>query len=248
MPTGSLKALIVSATALLACAGCSTGHDYWRGRLDDAKDIGSFTVGLGFGVKARVGPLQVDSGYNYSPVYGLRGGELLPGRMRHGRDYHVEEGNIGVPWFFCNMEIFYPGRHAADRGKAYCALTPLLPVFVLSPDEHSTAYCNSCSWHRKRARFRAAKEKYEKLPPEERKKYPYKHVKLTEEETKALRDKLDAENPKNLPFDGRRAWYKYADIEVTAALFGGFSIGINPGEFLDLLAGFVGLDLFRDDI
>ena len=243
-----IRTFAVYAAALLLCAGCSTGRDYWSDRLDDAKDVVSFTVGLGFGVKAQAGPLQVDTGYNYAPAYGLRGGELLAGRLKHDRYYHVEEGNIGVPFFFCNMEIFYPGKHAADRGKTYCALTPLLPFFILRPDEHSTTYCNSCSWHRKHARSRAEREKYAKLSSEEQKKRKDKRAPLTAEEAQALQKKLEDENPKDLPFDGWRAWYKYTDIEVTAAVIGGFSIGINPGELLDLLAGFFGLDIYRDDL
>ena len=46
----------VSALVLLLCTGCSTGRDYWSDRLDDAKDVVSFTVGTGFGVKAQAGP------------------------------------------------------------------------------------------------------------------------------------------------------------------------------------------------
>ena len=52
----------------------------------------------------------------------------------------------------------------------------------------------------------------------------------------------------SLYIDGRRAWYKYSSIEVTAALFAGFSIGVNPGELIDVLAGFACLDLYGDDL
>jgi len=227
----------------ILCAGCSAGHDYWANRLDDAKDVVSFTAGLGFGPKVQAGPFQVDF-YNYAPLYGLRSGELLPGLREHSGNYHVDEGNIGVPLLFANTEIFYPGEHAAARGKAYCALTPLLPVLILMPDEHSRGYCNSCSWKMRTARRRAGREKFSKLPPEEQKKYPAKWVPLTEEEIK----KLEGSNPLQLPFDGWRAWYRYTEIGVTAAVAGGLSFSVNPGEFLDLLAGFAGLDIFRDDL
>ena len=237
----------LAVAALLTGAGCSAGRDYWTDRLDDAKDIVSFTVGLGFGVKVQAGLVQAGL-YNYSAGYGLRGGEFLPGLIAHSADYHVDEGNIGVPLLFCNTEIFYPGKHAADRGKAYCALTPLLPFFVLCPNDHSTGYCNSCAWGRKAARFKAEREKYAKLPPEEREKTRGKRVPLTEEEKKALKEALDKENPPDLAFDGHRAWYKYSSIEVTVALIGGFSLGINPGELLDFLAGWFCLDMYRDDL
>ena len=42
--------------------------------------------------------------------------------------------------------------------------------------------------------------------------------------------------------------YKYSGIEVTAALIVGVSIGINPGELLDFLAGFLCLDIYGDDL
>ena len=240
------KVLAATAALLLCCAGCSTGRDYWSNRLDDARDIVSFTVGPGFGVKAQAGPIQADSFYNYSPACGVRGGEFLAGG--HDAGYHVCEGNTGVPLPFCNAEIFYPGRRAADRGKAYCAMTPLLPVFILSPDAHSTTYCNSCAWGRKSARFKAEREKYAKLPPEERPQHRGKRAPLTEAEMLAVKTAWEKAFPPELPFDGRRAWYKYSDIEVTAAVFVGFSFGINPGELLDFLAGFAGLDLYRDDL
>ena len=230
------------------CSGCSAGTDYWTNRLDDAKDMVSFTAGSGFEVKVQAGPVQADTMYNYASRYGLRGGEFLPGRIKHSGEYHVSEGNTGVPLLFCNTEIFFPGKHAAARGKAYCAMTPLLPVFILLPEAHTTAYCNSCSWKRKAERRKRQRETYAELPPEEQKKIRGGLAPLTEAEKKTLNDALDKENPPDLPFDGRRAWHKYSDIEVTAALGGGFSIGINPGELLDFLAGFVCLDLYRDDI
>ena len=239
---------ILSCLILVLCSGCSAGTDYWTNRLDDAKDIVSFTAGRGFGIKVQAGPVQADTMYNYASRYGLRGGEFLPGRIGHSGKYHVSEGNIGVPLLFCNTEIFFPGKHAAARGKAYCAMTPLLPVFILLPEEHTTAYCNSCSWKRKAERRKRQREKYAKLPPEEQKKIRGGLAPLTEAEKQALNEDLNKENPQDLPFSGRRAWHKYSDIEVTAALGGGFSIGINPGELLDFLVGFAGLDLYRDDI
>ena len=35
------------------CCGCSAGTDYWTNRLDDTKDIVSFTAGSGFGIKVQ---------------------------------------------------------------------------------------------------------------------------------------------------------------------------------------------------
>ena len=56
-----------SVLALLILSGCSAGHDYWGNRLDDAKDIFTFTAGGGFGVKVQVGPVQADM-YNYASL------------------------------------------------------------------------------------------------------------------------------------------------------------------------------------
>ena len=246
-PQTNIIRAVLTAAVLAVGAGCSAGHDYWTNRLDDAKDIVSFTVGWGFGVKAQAGPIQADTGYNYASRWGLRGGESLRWK-KHAGDFHVCEGNIGVPLPLCNAEIFFPGKHAADRGKAYCAATLLLPVLVLCPEEHSRTFCNHCAWERRGALYRAEEEKNKKLSPEERKKVKGSWVPLTKEEEKNLDDAMNKENPPDLPFDGRRAWYKYTGVEVTVALFGGFSFGINPGELLDFLAGFFRLDIFRDDL
>ena len=233
-----LSATVVS-TALLFCTACSCGNSCWTNRLDDAKDLVSFTVGRGWGIKVQAGPLHADTMYNYAPIAGLRGGEFFQS-VPHSDDYHVEEGNIGVPFLFANMEIFYPDRHAAERGKAYCAMTPLLPIFVLCPEQHSAKFCNSCSWKRKRD----GRNKSEKLPPEQTAQTSPE----TEKELSGTEESRKKAPCWNLPFDGRRAWYKYSDIEVTAAFFRGFSIGFNPGELLDFLAGFIGLDIYGDDL
>ncbi|MEO0481913.1 MAG: hypothetical protein AAF196_20805 [Planctomycetota bacterium] len=45
---------------------------------------------------------------------------------------------------------------------------------------------------------------------------------------------------------GRSGAY-YTDLEVSAGLGYGMRAGVNPGEFLDLLVGFFGLDLYGDD-
>lgn len=153
-----------SVLALLILSGCSAGHDYWGNRLDDAKDIFTFTAGGGFGVKVQVGPVQADM-YNYASLYGLRSGEILDGAHPHSEEYHVSEGNIGVPLPFANTEIFYPGKYAAERGKAYCAMSPLLPFFILLPDEHSRNFCNSCAWKEK-FRNREAQKTSEDASPE----------------------------------------------------------------------------------
>lgn len=41
---------------------------------------------------------------------------------------------------------------------------------------------------------------------------------------------------------------RWTQIEVAAGLFGDVRLGFNPGELLDLLLGFFGVDLYGDDI
>lgn len=45
----------------------------------------------------------------------------------------------------------------------------------------------------------------------------------------------------------RRSASFYTDVELNLGLFYGPRIGVNPGEFLDLVVGFFGLDLYGDD-
>lgn len=40
----------------------------------------------------------------------------------------------------------------------------------------------------------------------------------------------------------------YAQFELAAGIAGGVRLGVNPGEFLDFLAGWFGADLFGDDV
>ena len=37
-------------------------------------------------------------------------------------------------------------------------------------------------------------------------------------------------------------------MEVAAGLVGGIRLGFNPGELLDFIMGFLGLDLYGDDL
>jgi len=42
--------------------------------------------------------------------------------------------------------------------------------------------------------------------------------------------------------------YYYTQIELAGGLFSSFRIGFNPGEVIDLLLGFLRVDIFDDDI
>ena len=236
MMNRDLKFLFPLAAALFLVSGCSAGKDYWRNRLDDACDIVTAGVGLGFGAKAYVFGVQVDL-YNYSPLAEFRGGEAFVAR-KHCEEYHVEEGNIGVPLLGANMEIFYPGGRAVERGKAYCGLTPLLPFFVLDTRENNKKYCNSCAWREKHAFMR---------------RYEGRHY--DKEEWNAIRAKFGTEVGETAKFGGRKelkfqrpAWCVYTDVNVVAAPILGVRIGFNIGEFADFLLGWFDLDIFGDDL
>ncbi|MBQ6353157.1 MAG: hypothetical protein IJJ28_07815 [Lentisphaeria bacterium] len=224
------------AAVLLLSAGCSTGSDYWQNRLDDASDILTAGVGTGFGVKVYAFGLQVDM-YNYGPLAELRGGEAFVFH-EHSGNYHVEEGNIGVPLPFVNSEIFYPGGRAVARGKAYCGKTMLLPFFLLDIQQNSKKYCNSCSW----------REKFDF-------NQKYGHLRMSREEWAQLHAKIDAEIQTAPEFGGREnldflrpAWSVYTDVHVVAAAFPGVRLGFNLGEFADFLLGWGGVDIFGDDL
>ena len=229
--------LLALAAALLPILGCSTGNDYWRNRWDDACDIVTAGVGMGFGAKAYAFGLQIDM-YNYAPLAELRGGEAFVGH-EHSEKYHVEEGNIGVPLLGANDEIFYPGGRAVERGKAYCGSTPLLPFFFLFTSKNSNNHCNSCAWREKFAFNR---------------KYGHQQ-KRTREEWEKLRREFNAEVGETPEFGGktelefrRPAWYVYTDVNVVAAALIGFRVGFNVGEFADFLLGWCGVDIFGDDL
>ncbi len=232
----NLKILPLLAAPLFLISGCSAGSDYWRNRWDDACDIVTAGVGLGFGAKAYAFGVQVDL-YNYGPLAEIRGGEAFVAR-KHSEEYHVEEGNIGVPMLGANMEIFYPGGRAVERGKAYCGLTPLLPLFVLDTRENNKKYCNSCAWHEKRARL-----------------YRKKTLDEDKEKTEQLESQVKSELGETAEFGGksrlkfqRPAWCVYTDVNVVAAPVLGARIGFNIGEFADFLLGWFGLDIFGDDL
>ena len=225
------------AAALFLISGCSAGKDYWRNRWDDACDIVTAGVGLGFGAKAYAFGVQVDL-YNYAPLAEIRGGEAFVIR-KHSEEYHVEEGNIGVPMLGANMEIFYPGGRAVERGKAYCGLTPLLPFFVLDTRENNKKYCNSCAWREKRS----TRSNRKKTPDGEKKEL----AQLESQVDSAVGENTKSDGKCQLKFQ-RPAWCVYTDVKVVAAPILGARIGFNIGEFADFLLGWFDLDIFGDDL
>ncbi len=231
--------------------GCSSGTDYWRNRLDDAADICTFSIGTGFGVKAQVGLLHISPAYNYSEWAALHGGESFLAQC-HNATYHVEEGNIGVPFPFVNDEVFYPNEHAARRGKTYSGSTVFLPFLLPRPDGAASKNdCNSCAWMTSRAVQKAAEEKIRQARERGEELENPSHTwegYLSDEELELINNAPENGGPCELRSYDKKAWYIYSDINVVAAAFGGFSCGVNPGELVDFLIGWAGLDLYNDDL
>ena len=235
-------AALLALPLIFVLSGCSAGTDYWRNRADDAADIFTFTVGTGFGVKARVFGFQFDTIYDYTPSAGLRGGEAFSS-AKHSGEFHIREGNIGFPLPLVNAEIFYPNEYAAQRGKALEGSTPFMPFFLINSDSISKSACTSCYWDFKRGKEKLW-EDYTRDTPENVR--VHKADFMAQQERK-LENSPDFGGPHYLKFY-KAPWYVYTDVNITLALLGGFQFGFNPGELFDLLLGFYQLDIFGDDI
>lgn len=150
-----------------------------RGR--DARDVFTFTLGEGMGVKARVGPFQ--SGLLVQrDAWGLRGGGSPGGRGASPRDdVSPIPDTLDLQLIVLGNDAFPTGVPLVqDRHKSYEALTV--------------------------AFFSTVKPKCGRVPS------------------------------------------YYTAIEAVAALGGSVRLGFNPGELLDFVLGWFGLDLYRDDL
>lgn len=131
---------LLTALALAIClsaSGCATGYGLNRAR--DAADIFTATLGVGAGLKARVGPVQAAAIEN-SDLVGLRAGAFLS----NGNDLlYNEELYAFVPvkslsrWnlphlFGAEKYSLGPSSPATQRGKAVLARSPL-PFLAVSP-------------------------------------------------------------------------------------------------------------------
>ncbi len=66
---------VICAVAVMGSGCASVG--YFKDRAQDAADIFTLTVGMGLGVKARVGPVRTGLLLSHADVMGLRGGEFF---------------------------------------------------------------------------------------------------------------------------------------------------------------------------
>ena len=103
----------------LLSSGCLCA--YWGNRWRDTKDVLTCTVGLGLGVKARVGPLQVPL-IAQSDYAGMRCGECFASPMREDFwTYASEAGYVvdqPIPVYLRDRDTLYSGHETFDPGGA----------------------------------------------------------------------------------------------------------------------------------
>lgn len=175
------------AAGMVLGQGCASG--YWGDRWRDTKDVATCTVGLGLGVKGRVGPLQAPL-IVQSDYAGLRCGEAFTAAMRDDFWTYVSEAGHVVdtlvyPIYLRDYDMLYSGYEIFDPGG-------------LADVRHKRIMSQGMG--------------------------PF-----TVDEDK-----------KNYGF--------YSQVELTVGLFVSLKLGVNPGELVDLLLGFAGLDVFGDDV
>lgn len=138
--------MVAAAFAGALCGGCASTA--WRSRAQDAKDVFTCAVGLGLGVRARVGPIQAPL-LVQSDYAGLRAGEWFASPQREDFWTYVSEAGhvIDQPLpvyvsdydvLYSGYEVFDPGGRAAERHKAESTLGMGLATVV--SDRRNRAY------------------------------------------------------------------------------------------------------------
>lgn len=132
-----LAALAVGAVLAALCAGCA-GMGYLADRGRDAADVVTAGVGMGAGLKARAGPVQVGALGNID-MWGLRGGQL--GEVAF---YETLTRDVLLPWpsqgVFGEERYVYeaPRQMPHRRGKGFRAKAPLPVIGIADQPEYYT--------------------------------------------------------------------------------------------------------------
>lgn len=171
----------------LGLSGCTNIH-----RENDWKDVFTFTVGEGYGIKAAAGPAQLGI-YNGNDMSGLRAGETGSnwGRIANYDYVHLVHGKE-------HFDGWMDNRGPTTRGKVTAA-EYYFPIFVLP----------------------AATD-------------PYSREDIFTQERKVT--------------DGSRNRAYWTRLEIAMGFGYTVRVGFNPGELLDALLGYVGVDIYGDDI
>ena len=95
---------VICAVAVMG-NGCATTFLYSIDRVRDLQDVVTVTVGVGLGVKARVGPVRTGLLVRNSDLFGLRGGNVFAGEWvlggaEHGLPFYRDEWFLPPPFAF----------------------------------------------------------------------------------------------------------------------------------------------------
>lgn len=208
MPKATPCAMLFLVGCALAAGCAETGYLGRRGR--DALDIATCTVGVGTGLRARVGPVHVAAIEN-SDLAGLRDGEWFS----DGNDL-VENRETYAP---------FPIPHQVNwttdpvRDSVFQSGKPDPELVDLS----------------------------ERVRKRERGGMFGQEIFQRRDLVAVARDKgTRAYSPFPLLAIADRPPY-YSQVEAVAGLGLSLRLGLNPGELLDFLLGWGGLDLYGDD-
>lgn len=119
-----MKKLLHAVLALLVAAGvtgCASTGGYFVDRGRDAKDIFTASCGMGYGAKARVGPVRAGLLIVLEETGGLRGGDFAPfGRKPKLHSQFPSDVDLTVFSFEMAGSDVWPT--AGLRGKSFAAL------------------------------------------------------------------------------------------------------------------------------
>jgi hypothetical protein len=208
--------------------GCTTG--YWADRGHDAADVFTVTAGLGVGVAGRVGPISLGL-MKCEDMAGLRCGVF-------GEFYDQSETN----WVILMVGDTFSAPFAVDRGKQFAAITCL----ALTPKGSSTASKasssrSSCSG----GSFNVGSHGEEVLMVLAAVVATIVAVVIITGSV-CLPIERSSLNQKNKRFACHSPYF--TQVEVAAGFGGVARVGFNPGELMDLCLGFVGVDIYDDDL
>ena len=207
---------------LIWTAGCSsTGYLAARGR--DAADIFTFTVGAGDGAKVRVGPLQVAAVKN-ADLVGLRGGEF----------FADGDGLVMNDERYAPLPLFGVRNRYSRRERLRRALATGRPMKQGEQEQSSSGEA------RLEQNWITSRSKWTRLFGEE----GFSHG-LNSVSSRRNKNVL-AKSPAPIVAIGATAPY-YTQIEIVAGLLLTVRAGVNPGELLDFLLGWTGIDIYGDD-
>lgn len=212
---------LLAGLALLAA--CQS--QYLRDRGNDALDIATLEVDVDhYGAALRLGPLKAGLDYKASgTAYGLRGGAT------------GESQSAGFTAFFFGADYFRESEIRFDgwrdglqeeENESPPDAAALIDPTTLSEAERAQLSGQALGGGPRTARNKVfvARAPFGTASPAHR-----YHNLLKDDDV-----------------DFAPATY-FTQVEISFGLFGGTRVGLNPGEFLDFVLGWFGLDLFGDD-